>query len=45
MHTSKEQMKRAAVNHLRKLQKLPDVIRGFFHTPATSYAHGSDLSL
>lgn len=38
MHTSKEQMKRAAVNHLRKLQKLPDVIRGFFHTPATSYA-------
>ena len=38
MHTTKEQMKRTAVNHLRKLQRLPDVIRGFFQTPATSYA-------
>lgn len=34
----KEQMKRDAIAHLRKLQRLPQVVRSFFYKPSTCYA-------
>lgn len=37
-HADKEQMKRDAIAHLRKLQRLPQVVRSFFHKPSTCYA-------
>jgi len=37
-HANKEEMKHAAVKHLRKLQRLPHVIRSFFQKPSTAYA-------
>jgi transposase len=37
-HATKEQLKRDAIAHLRKLQKLPEVIRSFFRKPSTIYA-------
>jgi transposase len=36
--TSLPQMRQAVVSHLRQLQKLPDIVRGFFHAPTTRYA-------
>jgi transposase len=38
IHTTKEQMKRTAISHLRKLQKLPALIRSYFQKPSTIYA-------
>lgn len=38
VHTSKDQMKRDATSHLRKLQRLPNIIRSFFQKPSTIYA-------
>jgi transposase len=38
VHTDKDEMKRRAVSHLRRLQKLPNVIRSFFQKPSTIYA-------
>lgn len=38
MHTDKQQMKRSAISHLRKLQRLPHIIRSFFQKPSTAYA-------
>ena len=35
---NKEEMKKAAVSHMRKLQRLPEVVRGFFRKPSTIYA-------
>lgn len=32
------QLKRMVLSHLRKMQKLPSLVRSFFHTPATVYA-------
>lgn len=37
-HETKDKMKQMAVNHLRKLQKLPDLIMSFFSAPSTAYA-------
>ena len=36
--TSLSQMRRAVLSHLRQLQKLPDVVRGFFRSRTTCYA-------
>ena len=36
--TSLTQMRQAVISHLRQLQKLPDVVRGFFRAPTTRYA-------
>jgi transposase len=36
--TSLTQMRQAVLSHLRQLQKLPDIVRGFFHAPTTRYA-------
>ena len=38
VYGTKEEMKKIAVSHMRKLQKLPEVIRGFFRKPSTIYA-------
>jgi transposase len=38
IHTTKEQMKRTAVAHLRRLQQLPALIRSYFQKPSTIYA-------
>lgn len=38
IHTTKEQMKRTAIAHLRRLQKLPNIIRSYFQKPSTAYA-------
>jgi len=32
------QLRRTVMSHLRQLQKLPDVVRSFFHAPTTRYA-------
>lgn len=37
-HASKEQMKRDAVAHLRRLQRQPQVVQTFFRKPSTCYA-------
>ena len=37
-HASKEQMKRDAISYLRKLQKMPEVVRSYFRKPSTMYA-------
>ena len=36
--TSLTQMRQAVISHLRQLQKLPDIVRGFFRAPTTRYA-------
>ena len=36
--TSREQLKREALRHLRKLQKMPDLVKSFFRSPTTKYA-------
>ena len=36
--TSLTQMRQAVLSHLRQLQKLPEIVRGFFHPPTTRYA-------
>jgi transposase len=36
--TSKAQLRKQVLNHLRKLQKMPTLIRSFFQSPTTSYA-------
>ena len=36
--TSLTQMRHAVLSHLHQLQKLPGVVRGFFHAPTTCYA-------
>ncbi|MDA8050240.1 MAG: IS630 family transposase, partial [Rhodospirillales bacterium] len=33
-----EQMQRLILSHLRQLQKLPELVRSFFHAPTTKYA-------
>jgi len=38
VYSSKEEMKKIAISHLRKLQQLPEVIRAFFRKPSTIYA-------
>jgi transposase len=38
IYSSKEEMKKIAISHMRKLQKMPEVIRGFFRKPSTIYA-------
>lgn len=37
-HANKQEMKRDAVAYLRKLQKLPALIKSFFRKPSTCYA-------
>jgi len=37
-HATKEEMKRDAIAYMRKLQKLPDLIRSYFRKPSTCYA-------
>jgi transposase len=32
------QMRQAVLSHLHQLQRLPDIVRGFFHAPTTRYA-------
>jgi len=34
---SKDDLKAKAISALRRHQKLPDVVRGFFHDPHLSY--------
>ncbi len=36
--TSPEQLRRTIVSHMRQLQKLPALVRSFFHAPTTCYA-------
>ena len=36
--TSPEQLRQTIVSHMRQLQKLPALIRSFFHAPTTCYA-------
>jgi len=36
--TGPDQLKRMIISHLRKLQKLPGLVRSFFGTPETVYA-------
>jgi len=36
--TSLAQMRQAILSHLHQLQKLPDIVRGFFRSPTTRYA-------
>jgi transposase len=36
--SNKEEMKEIARSHMRKLQQMPNVIRGFFRKPSTIYA-------
>ena len=36
--TSATQMRQAVLSHLHQLQKLPDIVRGFFRAPTTRYA-------
>jgi len=36
--TSLTQMRQAVLSHLHQLQKLPDIVRGFFRSPTTRYA-------
>ena len=36
--TSVTQMRQIVLSHLRQLQKLPAIIRSFFHAPTTRYA-------
>jgi len=38
VYSNKEEMKKIVISHLRKLQRLPEVIRGFFRKPSTVYA-------
>lgn len=38
IHTTKEQMKRTAISHLRRLQQLPERIRSYIQKPRTIYA-------
>ncbi|WP_150462039.1 IS630 family transposase [Nesterenkonia ebinurensis] len=37
--TGPDQMKRLAVSGLRRLQRLPHLVRGFFHDPNLAYIH------
>jgi transposase len=37
-HLTKQNMKREAVSHLRRMQKRPDIIKSFFHSETTRYA-------
>ncbi len=37
-HETKDKMKRMAINHLRKLQKSPELVMSFFRVPSTVYA-------
>jgi len=37
VYSSKEEMKKIVISHMRKLQQLPQVIRGFFRKPSTIY--------
>ena len=34
---SKDDLKARAISALRRLQKLPDLVRGFFHDPKLAY--------
>jgi hypothetical protein len=34
---SKDDLKAKAISALRRLQKLPDIVRGFFRDPTLSY--------
>ena len=36
--TPLSQLRQTVVSHMRQLQKLPDLVRSFFHGPATRYA-------
>ena len=36
--TSLARLRQTVVSHMRQLQKLPDLVRSFFHAPATRYA-------
>jgi transposase len=36
--TSLTQLRQMVVSHMRQLQKLPALVRSFFHAPATRYA-------
>ena len=38
VYSSKEEMKKITISHMRKLQRLPEVIKGFFRKPSTIYA-------
>ena len=38
VYGSKDEMKKIAISHMRRLQKLPEVIKGFFRKPSTIYA-------
>jgi transposase len=38
MITSPTQLRQAVLSHLRQLQKLPHIVRGFFRSPTTRYA-------
>ena len=35
--TNKDDLKTKATNALRRLQKLPALVRGFFHDPSLAY--------
>ncbi len=36
--TSLAQLRRSIISHMQQLQKLPDIVRGFFQSPTTRYA-------
>ena len=38
VYSSKDEMKKIAISHMRKLQHMPEVIRSFFRKPSTIYA-------
>ena len=37
--TSLSQLRQMIISHMRQLQKLPALVRSFFHAPTTRYAH------
>ena len=43
--TGPDQLKRLIISHLRKLQKLPTLVRSFFGMPETVYARFSETIL
>ena len=36
--TSLTQLRQMIISHMRQLQKLPELVRSFFHAPTTRYA-------
>ena len=38
VYNSKEDMKKIAISHMRRLQQMPEVVQGVFRKPSTIYA-------